>query len=345
MPSRKGRPKARIQNPERFVRALYLGVLGREADDRGLARWVQAIADGMSPAEVVEAFIGSEEFQRKAATKLFVPPGHFYSPIVDPVEADRRLVQVESEPVPSALPGLDIDRREMTKTWMALLPFMKTAPFRQTRVAPLRYAYDNSGYSWADGSTLHAMLRLHRPKRLIEIGCGWSSACTIDTVEQYLEGTCALTFVEPYPQLLLDLIGDAASSVEILECPLQDVPLQTFDQLSEGDVLFIDSTHVLRTGSDVCRELLEILPRLAPGVLVHLHDMFWPFEYPRAWAVDENRSWNELYAVRAVLPNNDPWRVLLFNDYLAKLERPMIERTFPDFLRNTGGALWLQRGR
>jgi hypothetical protein len=67
------------------------------------------------------------------------------------------------------------------------------------------------------------------------------------------------------------------------------------------NVLFIDSTHVLRTGSDVCFELFEILPRLSPGVLVHIHDMFWPFEYPRSWVVEENRSWNELYAVRAFL--------------------------------------------
>jgi len=143
--------------------------------------------------------------------------------------------------------------------------------------------------------------------------------------------------------LLHELIGKAASTVEILERKLQDVPLETFDRLQEGDVLFIDSTHVLRTGSDVCMVLLEILPRLARGVLVHLHDMFWPFEYPRAWAVEENRSWNELYAVRAFLTNNQAWRTVIFNDYLAKVERPMIESTFPLFLNNPGGALWLQR--
>jgi len=93
----------------------------------------------------------------------------------------------------------------------------------------------------------------------------------------------------------------------------------------------------------VCFELFEILPRLSSGVLVHFHDMFWPFEYPRTWVVDENRSWNELYGVRALLTDNDAWRVLLFNDYLARLERPMIESTYPQFLRNSGGALWLMR--
>jgi hypothetical protein len=71
--------------------------------------------------------------------------------------------------------------------------------------------------------------------------------------------------------------------------------------------------------------------------------MFWPFEYPRVWAVDEGRWWNELYAVRAFLTNNRDWQVVFFNDYFAKLERPIIEATFPQFLNNSGGALWLQR--
>ncbi len=121
--------------------------------------------------------------------------------------------------------------------------------------------------------------------------------------------------------------------------PVQHVPLSVFAALEAGDILFVDSTHVVRTGSDVCFELFEVLPCLARGVLVHIHDMFWPFEYSRQWAVEENRSWNELYAVRAFLSYNDAWRIVLFNDYLAKLERGMIEATYPQFLRSTGGAL------
>ena len=121
------------------------------------------------------------------------------------------------------------------------------------------------------------------------------------------------------------------------------MPLKIFKSLQAGDILFIDSTHVMKTGSDVCFELFEILPCLAPGVLVHFHDIFWPFEYPRLWAVEENRSWNELYAVRALLSRSNKLRILLFNDYLAQLERAMIETTYPQFLRDTGSALWLQK--
>jgi hypothetical protein len=99
----------------------------------------------------------------------------------------------------------------------------------------------------------------------------------------------------------------------------------------------------MRTGSDVCFELFEVLPRLAPGVFVTIHDMFWPFEYPRYWAVDENRSWNEIYAWRAFLTGNSQWRIVFFNDYFEKFEKSRIESTFPNFLKNSGGAIWLQR--
>jgi hypothetical protein len=231
----------------------------------------------------------------------------------------------------------------MIRTWKNLLPFLTTIPFCGPRVPQFRYHFENPSYSWGDGSVLHAMLRLHRPKRLIEIGSGWSSACTLDTVERYLEGACNMTFIDPFPQLLRDIVGDRLANFRILELPIQQVPEATFEVLESGDILFIDSTHVLRTGGDVCFELFDILPRLARGVLVHFHDIFWPFEYPIEWVIDENRSWNEIYALRAFLSHNDAWRITFFNDYLAKRERAMIEGSYPQFMFNSGGALWLQR--
>jgi hypothetical protein len=329
------------ESAERFVAALYRGMLRREPDQEGSKYFVEAVLNGRTHASVAEEFISCDEFKTQTTLKLFAPPGHFYSPIVNPLEADHHLAALEGAPTPDSIPGVMIDRAEMVQTWHRLLPFLTTVPFHESKKPPFRYAFDNPTYSWGDGSILHAMIRCHRPKRIIEIGSGWSSACTVDTVEQYLHNDCELTFIEPYPTLLLDLIGEAASRVRIFKNPVQQVPLSIFDALRAGDILFIDSTHVMRTGSDVCFELFEILPRLSCGVLVHFHDMFWPLEYPRSWAVDENRSWNELYGVRALLTHNDRWRIALFNDYLARLERSMIEATYPQFLRNSGGALWL----
>ena len=266
-----------------------------------------------------------------------------YSPIVDPVEADRHLSRLEANKIPLSLYGIRIDREQMIEKWSSLLPFLNNIPFSQFKAPGFRYAFENPSYSWGDGSILYAMLRSHQPRRLIEVGSGWSSACALDTAERYFKSECEFTFVDPYPQLLSSLIGKITTNVRIIEMPIQQVPLATFEALEAGDILFIDSTHVLRTGSDVCFELFEVLPRLASGVLVHFHDMFWPFEYPRLWAVNENRSWNELYAVRAFLTNNDDWRVIFFNDYFAKTERNLIAASYPDFLKNSGGALWLQR--
>ncbi len=332
---------------QRFLRAVYRTVLRREPDTAGLTTWTQRMMAGTTHAEVVELFHASEEYSQlsnpAANTPFFVPPGHFYSPIVNVAEADRHLAKLRSRPLPRDLPDTSIDPDAVVRTWNELLPFMTSAPFAEHPTAGTRYGFENPSYSWGDGSVLHAMLRRYRPKKVIEIGSGHSSACTLDTVDRYLNGNCELTFIEPYPELLLNLFGEAASRVRILGQGVQQTPLELFSELGEGDILFIDSTHVLRTGSDVCFELFEVLPRLAKGVLVHFHDMFWPFEYPRPWVVDENRSWNEIYAVRAFLTNNSAWQVLMFNDYLAVFERDMIEATYPAFLRNTGGALWIQR--
>jgi predicted O-methyltransferase YrrM len=332
-----------LDDTERFVRAVYRGLLRREPDDIGLASWLAAISNGMTPAQVVEEFINSDEYQKATAIKMFVPPGHFYSPIVDPVEADHHLRRLETERRRDSLREISIDRNAMVRKWNELVPLMKSAPFSESPSGGLHYAYDNPSYSLGDAAILHAMLRLYQPKRLIEIGSGYSSACTLDTVERYLNSNCQLTFIEPYPELLIKLLGEAVSRVRIIDRNVQQAPAELFEGLSSGDILFVDSTHVLKTGSDVCFELFEILPRLAKGVLVHFHDMFWPFEYPREWAIDDNRSWNELYAVRAFLTQNNAWQIVMFNSYMAKFERPMIEATFPEFLRNSGGALWLQR--
>ena len=98
----------------------------------------------------------------------------------------------------------------------------------------------------------------------------------------------------------------------------------------------------MRTGSDVCRIVLELLPEVAPGVVVHIHDMFWPFEMPRHW-VEEGRQWAECYLVRAFLTDNPDWEILLMNDWVGVRERELLQQLLPRFLGNPGGSLWLRR--
>jgi hypothetical protein len=129
---------------------------------------------------------------------------------------------------------------------------------------------------------------------------------------------------------------------DIIVDAVQNVPLERFAALEAGDILFVDSSHVAKTGSDVVHLFGQVLPRLAKGVRVHFHDIFWPFEYPEEW-IREGRAWNEAYLLRAFLQFNSAFRIVLFNSYLGLHHRDLVERHLPLFLQNTGGSLWLEK--
>jgi predicted O-methyltransferase YrrM len=189
---------------------------------------------------------------------------------------------------------------------------------------------------------LYALLRQGSPRLVVEVGSGFSSALVLDTSDEWLRES-QLVFVEPYPQRLHSLLktGDVERA-EVIESAVQDVSLEVFDRLGPGDFLIIDSTHVAKVGSDVMTLLLEVMPRLRPGVLVHVHDIFYPFEYPEEWVL-EGRAWNEAYLLRAFLTGNAGYRIVLWNSLLAAFHRDRVGRQIPLWLRNTGGSLWLER--
>jgi len=323
----------------RYVVAIHHALLLRDPDVAEIQKYVNAIFQGGSPMEVFDEVNASEEHQGHA--KLFVVPGHFYSPIVNPKELDE-YVRGLSDIGPD-LPGVAIDRNALIARWEGLLPFMTTCPFPQQQTDGFHYYFENDFFALGDALVLHALIRQQKPKRYIEIGSGFSSACAVDTIDRFLAGACEVTFVEPHAERLHENVGERVQGTRVLEVPVQSVSLEIFEELEAGDILFIDSSHVLRTGSDVCFELFEILPRLAHGVLVHFHDISWPFEYPVPWIIERNTSWNEAYAIRAFLTNNDSWKIAVFNDYFAKFEGPRIAQTFPEFNGNLGASLWLER--
>ena len=153
-------------------------------------------------------------------------------------------------------------------------------------------------YSYSDAIVLYSMMRHLRPQRIIEVGSGFSSAVMLDTNELFLGHQVACTFIEPHPECLLGLMsGDDRTRVTIIAHRLQDVELGVFTALDANDILFIDSSHVLKVGSDVQRIFSEIVPALRPGVYIHFHDVFFPFEYPRHW-IERGRHWTEAYAAR-----------------------------------------------
>jgi hypothetical protein len=166
---------------------------------------------------------------------------------------------------------------------------------------------------------------------------------TLDTNDLFLGKQMQLTFIEPYPQLLHSLISDAdRERVTILPQPLQAVDLALFDTLESGDVLFIDSTHVSKVDSDVNRLFFDILPRLKPGVYVHIHDIHYPFEYP-IHAFRAGRAWNEIYLLRAFLQFNSQYQIVLMNTFLEHFHEDFFREHMPLCLVNLGGSIWLRR--
>jgi len=167
----------------------------------------------------------------------------------------------------------------------------------------------------------------------------------LDTIDLHLDGRVACTFIEPYADRLRSLLepGDL-ERVTILEQRVQDVNLDPFLKLNRNDILFIDSSHVVKVGSDVNYLLGEVLPRLHEGVYIHFHDIFYPFEYPEVWLA-EGRVWSEAYALRAFLAFNHTFEIVLFNTYLEHFHREIFKREMPLCLKDEGGSIWLQKVR
>jgi predicted O-methyltransferase YrrM len=273
---------------------------------------------------------------------LFVPPGHFYSPIPD-LDDVRRDEQRVFPPVPRELPGIALDEARQLAMLDKLQSYYDSQPFDAEKTRNLRYFFENPSYSYSDAIFLHCMIRYARPRRIIEVGSGYSSCVTLDTNELFFDNRIACTFVEPYPQLLRTLLrDDDLGRIEILDRGLQEITLDRFRALEANDILFIDSTHVAKIGSDVNYIFANILPALRPGVYVHFHDIVYPFDYPKEW-IYEGRAWTEAYLLRAFLTFNNAYEIVLFNTFLERFHRDRFARRMPLCLKNEGGSIWLRR--
>jgi Methyltransferase domain len=271
-------------------------------------------------------------------------PGHFYSPICNAEDLSRHYQDPRAHPQAVDLPGIVLNESAQRHLWDQWRPFLAEMPFKATSQPGLRYRFDNRHFGPGDATVLYCMLRHFNPKRLIEIGSGYSSACALDTIDSNLSTGVQCTFIDPFPALLLSLLKPSDSRhVQLINKPVQETDLGMFDVLDENDILFIDSTHVAKTGSDVIFELFKILPRLKKGVVVHIHDIHYPFEYPREWVIERNYSWNEVYAVRAFLMYNNSFEVLFFNDQFGQLCGDLVARDAPAMSTNYGSGLWLRR--
>ena len=164
----------------------------------------------------------------------------------------------------------------------------------------------NDYFEAVDAEVYHSLIRHYRPRQVLEIGSGNSTVVALRAaaMNRHEGAETLVTCIEPYPEPGLRRSLQGAG--KLIERPVQEVGFEVFEDLSRNDILFIDSSHVAKFGSDVVFEYLEVLPRLKPGVLVHVHDIFIPFDYPRKWIVDEHKFWNEQYLLQAFLCSTRP---------------------------------------
>jgi predicted O-methyltransferase YrrM len=272
----------------------------------------------------------------------FAPPGHFYSPVPDIAFVDRYKDRLFDRRAAS-IPGIDTNAAGQLALIDAFVAYYGDLPFRDEKSPGLRYYYRNIFYSYGDAIILYSMLRHLRPQRVIEVGSGFSSAVMLDTNDLFLSRRVTFTFVEPNPQRLFSLLNiqDKARH-EVITDIAQDVPVERFQALEANDILFIDSSHVAKIGSDVVHLITRVLPVLAQGVVVHFHDISWPFEYPEEW-LREGKAWNENYMLKAFLQFNASFRVLCFNSYLAIHHPEAIQRSLPLYFKQRGSSLWIER--
>ncbi|HYI96326.1 MAG TPA: class I SAM-dependent methyltransferase [Bryobacteraceae bacterium] len=269
------------------------------------------------------------------------PPGHFYSPIPSLSSVFKREAKIFD--MPPEIPGVDLNVDYQVEVLSALSDLCADQPFIAEGPSPTRFQSPNDNFSAGEACVYYGLLRYWRPRRVIEIGSGYSTLVLLDTLDRSDMHTTECLAIEPYPDLLRKLLRpDDVGRVQILEQELQDVPLDVFAKLEPNDVLFIDSTHVAKTGSDVNTIFFHVLPYLAVGVCVHIHDIYYPFEYPKEW-VRQGRAWNEAYMLRAFLQYNPTFRICFFNSYMAAFHRHLLKQSMYAYALQPGSSLWLRK--
>jgi len=267
------------------------------------------------------------------------PDGHFYSPIVDPAEVRRweRSLWPDSPCEGTAIDYRPDAQRELLDR---VRPFAADFDYpEQPPPGASAFFQRNGKFEGLDARMWFCLLRLMRPRRVVEVGSGFSSLLAADVNSRFLDGATRITCIEPYPPDMLSAPGLAIE--RLLALRVQDAPFEIFEELAEGDVLFIDSSHVVKTGSDVNFLYFEVLPRLARGVLIHVHDVFLPGEYPKEWVLGEQRSWSEQYLVQALLMYSYAFEIVFSSTYAALRMPSVVRETFGASC--AGGSLWLRK--
>jgi hypothetical protein len=277
-----------------------------------------------------------ELFQQWEQQGFHVTPVHFSQPIPDTRSLSETLWSQASE-----LIGIDMKERAQLELLQSFLKFHDEYRRLPTALSPEHDGFylGNRLFDGVDALVAYCMVRHFQPRLIIEVGSGFSSLLLGQAAAK--NGDAPLICIEPFPR---DFLRKGFPGLRTLvEKNVQQIHLEFFSQLNPGDILFIDSSHTVKIGGDVNYLLLEVLPRLKPGVIVQVHDIFLPFEYRRDWVLDEFRFWTEQYLLQAFLTCNSEFEVLLGNYYLSHYHEQQLKAVFPNLPRWIGGSFWIRR--
>jgi len=216
------------------------------------------------------------------------------------------------------------------------LRFLSSLDYRQELISMqlfepkerlLAFHFQNGSFESGDAEFLYQVIRHFKPRQIIEIGCGHSTKIACEALRKNNEEASirtTYTCIEPYEAPWLEKLP-----VRVLRSPVEDCEMKMFEDLEEGDIVFIDSSHMIRPQGDVLFECLEILPTLKSGVIVHFHDIFTPRDYPEEWLREDVYLWNEQYIVEALLSNSDRYEVLASLNYLKHSHYDLLSKVCP----------------
>jgi len=273
---------------------------------------------------------------------------HYYSPIPDLLDLMQRQVWQRK----SDLPGLDFRSEQQIEFLRSLgAQYGDECKWPSAPTGnPQEFYTENNSFSFGCAASLHSILRYYKPRRVFEIGSGNSSLVFSAALRRNLADgyPCEYTIIDPYPAPLVKS-GELSSLTKIIPERVELADLSLFKNLSEGDILFIDSGHTVRTGGDVNFLFLDVLPRLAPGVIVHIHDINLPYEYPEIYFTNPSfrMFWTEAYLLQAFLTFNSEFDVLLALNHLMNDKKDEFCRAFPhyepDLHKAISGSFWMKR--
>lgn len=275
---------------------------------------------------------------------IHITSNNFYGPI-----PDTRTLKDELWNKASELIGVNMNDSEQLQLLSLFLSGFKkeydSFPRNKTGI-PHQFYVSNSAFESIDCEILYSMIRHFKPCNIIEIGSGNSTYLMAQAIQRNKEEgcNCNLTAIDPYPNSIVKQGFPNLSNLIIKK--VEDAPLSLFQKLQASDILFIDSSHVLKIGNDVQHEYLEILPRLNKGVLVHFHDIFLPNEYPKEWVLKDRTFWNEQYLLQAFLTFNNRFEVVWASAYMQQKYSDRFESAFGSFNRNKEippGSFWIRR--